>query len=307
MALNEYLQQTQRLVNDPKTERFVLEDLKYYVNAARRHVAMETQCVRILPPSNGIFIAIPVTAGGSGYTSAMVAISAPDGFGVPSGNVQATATATVAAGAVTVINITNPGAGYVAAPTITITGNGTGATATGTLSAFLTTSPGQEVYKFSDVNPLAAAFPGVKEVVAVQTISVSWGSMRPTLRQMDWSGFQAYLRSTNIGSTNYPTVWAQYGQGATGSVYMYPVPATVSPMDWDCYCIPIDLVDDSTYDAIPYPWTDAVPYYAAYQAYMTAQDRDAADYMRAKYRESMTEGRKYASPAFVPDFYDTAY
>ena len=71
-----------------------------------------------------------ITAGGTGYTSATVAFSAPGGSGV-----TATGTATVGGGAVTAITITNSGSGYSSAPTITISGDGSGATATATLTA----------------------------------------------------------------------------------------------------------------------------------------------------------------------------
>lgn len=77
----------------------------------------------------GSVSAIAVGAGGTGYTTATVAIAAPS-----AGGVQATATANVTGGVVTSITVTNPGSGYASAPTVTITGPGTGATATATVS-----------------------------------------------------------------------------------------------------------------------------------------------------------------------------
>ena len=37
-------------------------------------------------------------------------------------------------------------------------------------------------------------------------------------------------------------------------------------MEWDCLCLPSDLLDDQSYEAIPKPWQDAVPYFAAHLA-----------------------------------------
>ncbi|MEX3840269.1 hypothetical protein [Paraburkholderia sp. BR10882] len=77
---------------------------------------------------------ITVTAGGTGYTSPTVTISAPDLLT----GVQATATATVTDGVVTAITLTSAGSGYYNTPTITIsdsTGTGAGATATAELVA----------------------------------------------------------------------------------------------------------------------------------------------------------------------------
>jgi len=68
-------------------------------------------------------VSIPVSAGGTGYTTATVVIGAP-----AAGGAQATATAVVAGGAVTSITITAAGFGYASAPTVTITGDGSGAT-----------------------------------------------------------------------------------------------------------------------------------------------------------------------------------
>jgi len=69
---------------------------------------------------NGSIDAIVVTAGGTGYTTATVAITG-DGTG-------ATATATIVSGVITKITMTDVGSGYTWA-TVAITGDGTGATA----------------------------------------------------------------------------------------------------------------------------------------------------------------------------------
>ena len=78
----------------------------------------------------GTITSIQVTAGGTGYTTPTVSISAPQTVG----GIQATATAVVTNGVITAINITNPGNGYVSA-TVTVTGtNTTAATATATVT-----------------------------------------------------------------------------------------------------------------------------------------------------------------------------
>ncbi len=47
MSLNDYLKDTQLLLNDPKEERFNLFDLRTYVNMARGQAAGEGECVRV--------------------------------------------------------------------------------------------------------------------------------------------------------------------------------------------------------------------------------------------------------------------
>jgi hypothetical protein len=277
---------------------------KRWINKARGRIAAEGQCIRVLPPSSGTVSSITATAVGAGYTTATVTISAPDAQG--QGFVQATATANIVGGAVTSYTITNAGTGYVN-PVVTITGDGTGAVGTPVLSAFVQTVPNQEIYTFASVNTiLAANNPGVKAVIGVQSFAVSWGSIRPVLQNWDWTSFQAYCRSYNYGAVNYATIAAQYGQGTTGSVYLFPVPATYASMQWDCWCVPIDLVDDTTTEAIPYPWTDAIPYLAGQFAYENAQRADDANRATARYKQFLRENRMYVTPAMAPNMYAEA-
>jgi len=307
--LNFYLQEVQLFLGDQNQKRFNPADLRMYVNRARRKVAGATQCVRVLPPSTGSFLTLTPSAGGSGYASApTVTINPPDGVGSPT--IQATATATIAGGAVTGFTITNPGAGYVAPPTITLTGGGgTGAVAASTFTPFVAAQPGQEVYTFASINPIIQAnFPGVQAMIAIQSLAVSWGSWKPVMRWLGaWSAFQAYCRAWDIGQENYPMVWSQYGQGESGSFYLFPIPSVLAQLDVDTYCYPADLNLESDPEAIPHPFTEAVPYYAAFLAYLALQDGDKAETFRGLYRQQMIEARGFVSPAMVPDFYPQGY
>lgn len=301
MALFTYLKDTQRYLRDQKQLVHNPFDLIEHINDARQWIAAQTQAIRVLPPSSGSIASFSVTAGGSGYTVApTVTITAPDAIGT--GFVQAVGTAHLTAGAVSSVTVGTAGTGYVN-PIVTLSGGGgTGATATATLTSFLKTVVGQEVYTFTSVDTLIqASFPGVDSIIGVQSVAASWGSMKPMLRQCDWSSFQAYLRSINAALQNFPSVWAQYGQGASGSVYVWPSPSTTTQMEWDCYCLPVALADDTTVEALPYPFTRAVPYLAAQRA--TVGDADASRYFLAEAKRIMGEGRAAVSPAIVPDFY----
>lgn len=305
MALTAYQQELQQLLGDQNAQRFNIADLTQFINRARLKIASATQCLRILPPSTGSFATLTVSAGGSGYTAPVVTISAPDGTGVQ--GVQALATATQAGGVVNGFTLLIVGSGYVS-PVVTITdptGSGTGATASYTLTPFVAAQPGQEVYTFASVNAIIQANnPGIQGIVAVQDIALSWGSWKPMLRNIGaWSQFQAWCRAWNVGQENYPVAWSQFGQGAAGSIYLFPIPSVIAQMDWDCYCYPINLVTDDDAEAIPYPFTDAVPYYAAYWAYMSVQNQDMAEVMWSNYKRQMAEARSFATPSIVSDYY----
>ena len=304
--LTAYQQQTQRLLHDPNATYFSLSDITSYINIARGQIAMEGQCIRLLL-SGGTITSITGAPSGSGYSgTATVTIS---GAGQ-----QASATATIGAGQIATVTLVNGGWGYITgtATTVTAAGStgGTNATLTAVIDNSLTTVAGQEVYKFSTANTLAQTFAGVQSVIGVLSVACAWGAnaaMKPLLQPMIWTEFQAYYRSYNNGMQNYPTLWSQYAQGVNGSIYIWPLPSTASQMDWDCYCIPINLVDDTTAEAIPYGWTDAVPYYASYLAYMDAQRGEDADRMFKQYTMFMKRARAFSETPFVPDYYSTDF
>lgn len=298
-----YLLDTQRLLNDTGGQFYSTADLTSYINQGRNRIAGASQCIRFLPPSSGSFATLTVAAGGTGYTTVpTVTISNPDAYGA--GFTVATATATIAGGAVTGFVLTNIGNGYIN-PQITISGGGgTGAKAAFTLTPFWHATANQEVYTFAAAAALIPASAGIASIIGLQSVSVSWGAQKPTLAWIDWSAFQAYFRSLNIQQTNWPTIWAQYAQGISGSIYLYPIPSQTMQMDWDCYCLPIPLVDDSTIEALPFPFADGVKYYAAKLASISAGKPDRANYFDQQYRQHLVENRAYVSPAMVPNFYE---
>jgi len=302
MALTSYQQKTQFLLHDPNATYFSTSDITTAINTARGQIAMEGQCIRILL-SGGTITALAINSPGTGYSGDLTVSISGSGQ-------QAFASGTISGGAVATVSLDSGGWGYITGTSTTVTavgsGGGSDATFTTTIDNSLTTIPGQEVYKFSTANTLAQQTAGVQAVIGVISVACAWGAnaaMKPILQQMIWTEFQAYYRSYNNGMQNYPTLWSQYGQGVNGSIYVWPYPSQYSQMDWDCYCIPIDLTDDSTAEAIPYGWTDCVPYYAAYLCYMDAQRFDDANNMLKQYTMFMKRARAFSEVPFVPDYY----
>lgn len=218
MALTAYLTQTLALLHDANNVFWTQTNLTTWINLARKRVAAEGQCIRVLP---------------SGVNSVV----------------------------------------------------------------------GQEVYTYASFNTQVQVTPGVNNILFVQTIAVNWGALKPTLDYMVWNDFQAYLRSYSVSLQGQPAIWSQYGQGVGGSAYLWPVPSSVAAMDWDCVCLPILLVDDTTVEAIPDPWTDAVPYYAAYLGLMNARRPEEAKNMFSVYKEYMSGSRVWAEPMMIPTYY----
>jgi len=149
--------------------------------------------------------------------------------------------------------------------------------------------------------------PGVLMIHGVDSVAISWGQgMKPTVFRFDWSSFQAYLRAYSIGLMGYPSYASQYGQGVNGSIALWPVPSGVYIMDWDCFCIPINLLSDGDPEAIPYPWTDCVPSYAAHLAFENSRQVDNADRQLKKYQWYMTRAGTFSRFGNVPDYYVNA-
>lgn len=146
---------------------------------------------------------------------------------------------------------------------------------------------------------------GVSAVLNVRQISCS-ASTPPILNPWPWEYFYQYFVATGLAS-GQPSDWAQYGPGTLGSFYLSPSPNSTPTIFLDTVCTPINLVDDTTPEAIPYPWTDAVPYFAAYLALMSAQTTTRTEYamrMLQLYNEFKDRARRYSTPDVLPLQYE---
>ena len=313
MALTSYQTETLDLLHDPNNTYFTTTQITNYINRARNRIAGRGQCVRVLL-SGGTITALAIVSGGTFTNNGTATVTV-----VGSGQ-QAFATGTISGNTLTAITLTNGGWGYITGTSTTLSfldpmgvAPSVAPSITITINQSLTTNAGQEVYQFSTANTLAQAqtlLPGVSQVLGLFSVSIAWGAnaaMKPTLDYKTWSEFQAYYRSYNLGLQNYPTIWSQYGFGVTGSIYLWPQPSQPSQMDWDAYCLPVALVDDTTAEAIPYPWTAAVPYYAAELAYRDAQRTDDADKVHAEYERRVEEATVMSTPPVVETYYQSDF
>jgi len=291
-----YLKDTQRFLREQKQAFINPQDLIAYVNRARREIAMRAQCIRVLTPISASITGWTVTAGGTSYSNTpTLTITAPD---FPSGNLpypngaQATAQAVVQSGVITAIDSTYGGAGYFS-PTMTITDTtGTGATATPTLTWINQLNQGQEVYRFSDVD--LSMNPGCESVYFVRGISLLYNNYRFSLPMYSFTTYQAMVRQYPFQYQYIPTFASQFGQGTNGSLYLYPLPSQVYQCEYDCQCLPSDLIDDLSVEAIPQPWQDAVAFYAAHFAFLELQNYNAAKGMLDLYEKFAQRYSDYA-------------
>jgi hypothetical protein len=296
-SLNEYLEQTERFLRDAGQRLINPLDLIEYTNRARREVAMRTQSIRILPPVTGQITAIQVLSAGQNYTDPRVIITPPDapsGTQPNPGGKQAVATATLINNSIGGITLEDPGDGYFQPLVEILDPTGTGARANALTTPLTVTQGMQEVYPFSAV-PLGS-FPGVSEIFAVKSISFIYMNYRYSIPVFPFSVYQAYVRIYPQLYLYVPTAAAQFGQGVNGSLYMYPVPSSIYQMELDCFCLPIDLEDDETFEAIPKPWTDAIPYFSAHLAFLELQNLNSAKFYLDLYDAMVHRYSAYVRP-----------
>lgn len=304
-TLNQYLQQCQRFLRDGRQELFGPNDLISYINRARREIAMRAQCIRRLTPISGSIMTASVVAGGSGYTlGATITITAPD---FPSGMApyplgdQASASAIIDTGTIAAVAIDYGGHGYFQPTASIIADAGDGASITFSLSPMNLLTEGQEVYPFSEVD--LSSFPGCDSVYMIKSVSIIYSNYRYSLPCYAFSEYQAKIRTFPYQYSYVPAFCSQFGQGVNGSFYVYPLPSQTYQYELDCFCLPADLSTDLSVEAIPMPWTEAVPYFAASLCYAELQNFNASKYYMDMYDAFCQRYSNYARPGRIVNIY----
>lgn len=177
---------------------------------------------------------------------------------------------------------------------------------------------GQRSYNFSTMTfPLTPGIGGAINIRRIQyVLPTGPGSVQAIkwVNAKSWEYFDYYRFNNPVPSSGPPTEWAQYGQGSagvgsitgvgsgtlnSGSFYVDPLPDLPYAFGCDCTCYPAALAVDTDVEAIPYLWTDAVPYYAAYMALMSSQTSvrlDQAQRLFQLFEQFMSRARGMANP-----------
>ena len=160
---------------------------------------------------------------------------------------------------------------------------------------------GQEVYPFSEVD--LSAYPGVESVYWIRRCSIIFSNWRYSTRVYSFTTYNAQIRTFPFQYQYAPFFCAQYGRGTAGSFYMYPQPSQAYQLEWDCQCLPSDLITDASPEALPEPFTDAVPYFMAHLGFLELQNFNAAMGYKNLFDEYMSRYQKYVQPGQQIDAY----
>ena len=158
-----------------------------------------------------------------------------------------------------------------------------------------------QTYPFSSIT---TSVTGAQNVYAVRQTTITSGTGQVYLGSRGYPWATLYWLNNSAPVAAQPTEWAQYGQGATGSLIFNTTPNASYTVNCDCTWEPIPLVSDSTTELIPYPFQDAVCYFAAYLAYMSSQRQGDADRMYGRYQEFVNRSRKISIPNVLGFQYD---
>lgn len=185
------------------------------------------------------------------------------------------------------------------------------------------TKPGREVYYFSEWNSLVQqACPQAQSILACRSIAIGiggewsqdadgvWairrGTWKPLWKRIVWTDFQARFRiygGTFYGTISQPGWWAQYGEGPAAAIYLAPIPSISAPMEVDLTLIPAPLLTDDDDEPIPYPWVDAVSYWAACLALLQQQRSQDAQAMAELFNSDMPMCASVVCPQMIQNAY----
>jgi hypothetical protein len=178
----------------------------------------------------------------------------------------------------------------------------------------ISTVVGQRNYNFSGISFGTPSATGIAGAINVQRIQYNVGQGQKWIKGKSWPWFDFQRFNNPVPTSGPPTEWAQYGAGSagigaitnegagtilSGSFYLDPLPDYAYVLNCDCVCYPQALVLDTDIEAVPYLWSDSVPYFAAYLALLSAQTStrvQQAQQYYALYEQFVARARDFANP-----------
>ena len=279
MSLSQLLNDTSAILNDMNYSFISPQQLTRWINTSRRNAAKRTGCVRRLITGQSAFgasaqnnVAVPSAAQPGALPGGLSNGTYPNGnttYGDFNQNYNQDYN-------VNYSYYPNPPPYY--------------SIAYGAINNTCMTIPGVERYPYIGFfnNFLKAQYAGVDKVLDTIACAVNWGgTTRPNLDWMPWDEFQAYCRAYAVLNMSYPAVWSVFNDGPQGEIWMFPVPSQYNEIELDVTCQPLDLIDDTTFDAIPDGFQEALKYGAAAVAFESSGRFAQAQAMEDRFADSL--------------------
>jgi len=128
---------------------------------------------------------------------------------------------------------------------------------------------GQDQYQLPSLFPALAA----KTILDVISVWLIYGATRVQLDNPSFDDLQRRFRPWNT-FVNRPAAFARYG--AQG-LFIAPAPSTPYTIDADLVVLSVTLANLTDADPLPFPYTEPIPYWAAYYAKINSRRYDEAD------------------------------
>jgi hypothetical protein len=165
---------------------------------------------------------------------------------------------------------------------------------------------GQQPYAFSGMSFIAAptlpaGLGGVANVRMAFMQLITGGLRRIQLRSWEW--FNTYYLARSAPVPGPPQCSSRLQPGLSGTMWFAPAPDAAYPLQVDAVAYPAPLALESDPEALPSPWTDAVPFFAAYLAFLQNSQPDAAAAMWAEYQKFEHRGTQLTTPTWLPRSY----
>lgn len=163
----------------------------------------------------------------------------------------------------------------------------------------LSTVLSQQLYSNTVVTPPSTPL-GVGGLLVPRSVSFNAGTSPTgalvTLEDRNWDWFNFYWLGIAAPYSAPPRSWSPFSVGLGGSFYVGPKPTGVFTLQVDGLWDVVDLVSDATPDALPFPWTDAVQFYATFLAFTDAQRPRDADASLSLYENFSKRARGGVTP-----------
>lgn len=150
----------------------------------------------------------------------------------------------------------------------------------------------QEVYSITSL-------PSGISTIDVLNLSILWGSSRIVLNYMPFTDFNAKMRAWQSFNSR-PAVWTRYG---TGSIYVGPVPDQTYVAEFDTVVIPAPLAAPTDPETIIFPYSEPIPFYAAYKAKYKEQSYQEATVFHDEYKNKVLEALRSVMTRRIPTVY----
>lgn len=146
---------------------------------------------------------------------------------------------------------------------------------------------------------LLTALPQGVNTIDILNLSVLWGATRIVLNYMPFTEFNAKMRAWQTFLSR-PAVWTRYGQG---TIYVGPVPDQTYVAEFDTVCVPAALANPSDPETIVFPYSEPIPYYAAYKAKYKEQSYEEAQLFHDEYKAKVLTAIRSAVTRRIPSVY----